>query len=261
MMSDYFFAAGEYLFKVGDYLFNLKDYLIAVGPYFLGALAIAFTLATVSLWWNKSPFLKVIALAAIACMIWLIFTGVESANKRLDMLAQDANGLISRLIQETNKRTEHLIKETNARIRYLLDTLRSQPKPITFKELQGMLPEGHPGHLVLYGEVERNSGIFLLLRSPGISEPRYYLLVIDEKLQEEFRKAEYDAKQKRTQLLLGGKQKSGHGKGTAGQGSGVRKDGLEGKEGSAGQGTQKSGDGIGVFHPAPVTEDSSPKPE
>lgn len=245
-MSDYFFAAGGYLFKVGDYLFNLKDYLIAVGPYFLGALAIAFALATVSLWWSRLPLLKIAALVMLACMTWLVYTGIESANARLDKLTQDANGQISRLTKETNGRVEHLIKETNVRIRHLLDTLRSQPKPITFKELQDMLPEGHPGHLVLYGEAKGDSVIYLLLRSPGILEPRYYLLVVDEKLQEEFRKAEYDAKQKRTQLLLGGKH---------------RKDGLEGKEGSAGQGTQKSKGGPSVFHPAPVTEDSRPKPE
>ncbi|MDO8520999.1 MAG: hypothetical protein Q7S52_02700 [bacterium] len=118
-----------------------------------------------------------------------------------------------------------------------IDDLLSRPKPMTFAELQAELPDGHPGHLVLYGETTKG-GIYLLLRSPSRDEPRYVLMPSSEKDQETFQEAQRIAKKKGTQLLLGGKPKDG------------QKDGKNGK--GKGRGTENV-DMDAVFHPAPVS--------
>ncbi|KKS44653.1 MAG: hypothetical protein UV48_C0003G0007 [Candidatus Azambacteria bacterium GW2011_GWA2_42_9] len=198
-------------------------YLVNINPYFLAALAIAFILGIVSIWSNHSLIFKLTALITIGVMVW--FT-LNAFNK-------------------TNDKINYVIKETNAKIKYLEKSLLSKPKIVTYEELQGMIPEGHPGHLVLYGEAAEE-GIYLLLRSPGISEPRYYLMGASDKLKEQFKDAEFNAQKKQTQLFLGGKIKGEKNK--------------EQREGINGQGTQKSEGGLGVFHPAPVTGDGPSKP-
>lgn len=142
-----------------------------------------------------------------------------------------------------------------------VDDLLSRPKPITFDELQSQLPEGHPGNLVLYGEVTEN-GIFLLLRSPAYSEPRYFFLAPKDKdegkkMKEDFEKAQREAKKKNTQLLLGGK---GNGNGD--------KDNKGDKDNYGGKG-KKGNDRAGVenvemdsmFHSTPVSGVEEKTPE
>lgn len=202
-------------------------YFVNIAPYFLAVLVIAFILGIVSVWSNRSLIFKLIALIAISAIVWFTFNAFHKTNDKIN----------------------YVVQETNAKIKYLEKSLLSKPKVITYKELQDMIPEGHPGHLVLYGEAAEN-GIYLLLRSPNISEPRYYLMEVSDKLKEQFKNAEYDAKKKQTQLFLGGKIKNKNGK-----------KGKEGKEGFSGQGTQKSEGGLGIFHPAPVTGDGPPKPK
>lgn len=187
----------------------MSEYVSLIGPYFLGSIAIAFALAIVSIWWSRHPLFKVAALLALGALVWLSFTAADNFYK-------------------------------------LAFNNLSLPKPVTFEELQDMLPEGHPGHLVLYGEAKNKSGIYLLLRSPNYPEPRYYLMSADEKTQEQFKDAQKAAKEKSTQLLLGGKQKRGGKKGDKNNGelSGDKK----GKKGEGG--FDKSPKTI--FHPAPV---------
>lgn len=246
-----FFALSDYLFIARNYVFSAKDYVLSISPYFLGALAVAVALAGISLRWNKSPLYKAAALLTLGGMVWLVLAAVENTNNEIASLKETANHRIDLLTKETNERMARLIRETNNRIQYLLQTLRSQPKPVTFKNLQDMIPEGHPGHLILYGEVKPGVGIYLLLRSPSIPEPRYYLLRVGEKVQEEFKEEQHKADQKRTQLFIGGKLKSGRGD---------KRNGQPGRDGSPGYGTQRSEGGLGMFHQAPVTEDGPPKP-
>lgn len=182
----------------------MSEYTFLIGPYFLGSVAIAFILAIVSIWWSCRPFLKAAALLALGALVWLNLTAVDNFYK----LAQ--NNL-------------------------------SLPKPVIFKELQDMLPEGHPGHLVLYGEAKDKSGIYLLLRTPKFSEPRYYIMSADEKMQEQFKDAQKKAKEKNTQLLLGGKQRLDK----EGDKAGSKGDRIEEKGGF-----DRSPNTI--FHPAPV---------
>ncbi len=188
----------------------MVEYAFLIGPYFLGSIVIAFTLAVVSIWWSRSPLFKAAALLALGALVWLNFTAADNFYK----LAFN-----------------HL----------------SRPKPVTFGELQDMLPEGHPGHLVLYGEVKTGSGIYLLLRSPNHSEPRYYLMATDKKVQEQFKDAQQKAKEKNTQLLLGGKHKGGK-PGDKNKANGNEAGRERGKEGRGG--FDKSPNTI--FHPAPV---------
>lgn len=221
-----------------NYFVNAGDYLLDIAPYFFGALAIAFVLAVVSVWWSRGLFMKVVALAALGLMVWFVFFAASKTNDQIN----------------------YTVKKANEQIDFLLSSLLSKPKPITFKDLQDMLPEGHPGHLVLYGEAKSGGGIYLLLRSPGVSEPRYYLMVADKELQGQFKDAEFEAKKKKTQLFLGGKKKSGKKKsdGAGKDRNQNRKNDLP-RKGEAGHGTQKSEGGLGVFHPAPVTEDGPSK--
>lgn len=187
----------------------MSEYVSLIGPYFLGSVAIAFALAIVSIWWSRHPIFKLTALAALGALVWLSFTAADNFYK-------------------------------------LAFNNLSLPKPITFEALQEMLPEGHPGHLVLYGEAKNKSGIYLLLRTPKFSEPRYYLMSADEKQQEQFKDAQKKAKEKNTQLLLGGKQKRD---GEKGDGT---NDGLnKGKGKRKTHGFDKSPKTI--FHPAPVS--------
>jgi len=187
----------------------MTDYASLIGPYFIGSIVIAFVLAIVSIWWSRSPLFKATAFLALGALVWLNFTAADNFYK-------------------------------------LAFNNLSQPKSITFEELQNMLPEGHPGHLVLYGEAKNKSGIYLLLRSPGFSEPRYYLMSVDEKMQEQFKDAQQKAKEKNTQLLLGGKRKGGG----PGDKSGKNKaDGKTDREKGI-EGFDESPDTI--FHPAPV---------
>ena len=192
-------------------------YALLIGPYFFGSIVIAFVLAIVSIWWSKSPLLKTTALFALGALVWLNFTAADNFYK-------------------------------------LAFNNLSLPKPIVFKELQDMLPEGHPGHLVLYGEVKAESGIYLLLRSPGFSEPRYYLMSADKKLQEQFKNAQQKAKEKNTQLLLGKKQKGDKDNGpTEGEGEGEG-EGLEGTERGTERGTGNGRrEGTGGFDESPDT--------
>ncbi len=111
-----------------------------------------------------------------------------------------------------------------------------------------MLPDGHPGHLVLYGEIAEK-GVLLLLRSPNFPEPRYYLLVDTGTAKQSFKDAEYETRQKHTQLLIGGKPRKG---GTHGRDNGHGEGG--------GEGSQRSEGGPGHFHPAPVTDTGPSKP-
>src|SRR3989344_498115 len=188
----------------------MTDYASLIGPDFLGSIVIAFVLAIVSIWWSKSSLFKTTAFLALGALVWLSFTAADNFYK-------------------------------------LAFNNLSLPKPIAFKELQNMLPEGHPGHLVLYGEAKSGSGIYLLLRSPNHFEPRYYIMTADEKLQEQFKDAQKKAKEKNTQLLLGGKRKGG--------GPGDKTDG--GADKGKGKGERKS-PGLDksldtIFHPAPVS--------
>lgn len=208
-----------------EHLIDASKYLVDIGPYFLGALAIAFIFAVVSIWWGRSPLMKIVALLALGLMVWFVF----SASSKL------------------NDKISYIVRRTNDQISFLLDNLLSRPKPITYQELQDMLPEEHPGHLVLYGEAKSGGGIYLLLRSPDSYAPRYYLMKADEQLQDQFKDAEFDAQNKKTQLFLGGKQKG--------------RKGIKGGRGEDGHGTQRSEGGLGVFHPAPVTEEGPPKPQ
>ncbi|MEK7197946.1 MAG: hypothetical protein AAB648_00595 [Patescibacteria group bacterium] len=212
---------------MSNYITNINPYLVNISPYFLAALVIAFVLGIISIWLSRSLFFKVAALIALCVMVWFI---VHAFYK-------------------TNDKINYVISETNAKIKHLEKNLLSKPKHITYEKLQSMLPKGHPGHLVLYGEASEK-GIYLLLRSPNISEPRYYLMKATDQLKEQFKNAEFEAKKKQTQLFLGGKAKTKK-----------NKEGKEGKEEFNGQGTQKSEGGLGIFHPAPVTEDGSPKPQ
>lgn len=179
----------------------MSEYGSLIGPYFLGSVVIAFILAIVSVWWSRHPLLKAAAFLALGALVWLNFTATDNFYK----LAFDNLSL---------------------------------PKPVIFKELQDMLPEGHPGHLVLYGEAKNKSGIYLLLRTPKFSEPRYYLMSADEKTQEQFKDAQKKAKEKNTQLLLGGKQRGD-------------KKNKEGSKAEKKGGFDRSPETI--FHPAPVS--------
>lgn len=150
-----------------------------------------------------------------------------------------------------------------------VEDLLSRPKPVTFAELQSQIPEGHPGHLVLYGEATEE-GIYLLLRSPAYEEPRYYFLLPPpekkndgedgdgekgdkgkrgddkkpgKKMKEGFENAQREAKKKGTQLFLGGKPKKEDGKDGKGKG--------KSKGDRGGTGYDESPDTI--FHPAPVS--------
>lgn len=187
----------------------MSEYMFLVSPYFMGSVAIAFILAIVSIWWSSSPIFKAMALIALCSLVWLNLTAVDNFYK------------------------------------LALSNL-SLPKPVIFKELQDLLPEGHPGHLVLYGEVKAESGIYLLLRSPNYSEPRYYFMFADKKQREQFRDAQQKAREKNTQLLLGGKQRSGKKGGEIG----------DKNNGESGDGKDRAG-GFDrspktIFHPAPV---------
>lgn len=184
----------------------MSGHVFLIGPYFIGSVAIAFTLAIISIWWSRHLLFKIAALLALVALVWLNFTAVNNFYK-------------------------------------LAFNNLSLPKPVTFKKLQDMLPEGHPGHLVLYGEAKTESGIYLLLRTPNYSESRYYLMPADEKLQERFKGAQQAAKEKNTQLLLGGKQRRGD---KAGDKANSK---LGDKKGDGG--FDESPDTI--FHPAPVS--------
>lgn len=197
-------------------------YVFSIDPYFLGALVIAFVLAVISVWWSRSFIFKALALVALVAFVFLVFTAASDMRAIVRQVVSDFNGMI--------------------------DDLLSRPKPVTFKQLQDMLPEGHRGHLVLYGEAKDKVGIYLLLRSPNISEPRYYLLDANTITQEKFQEAQRDARNKNTQLLLGGKPKKGNGK--SGSEGGREGTGKEGREKIPGGGDDKNS--IGIFHPAPV---------
>ena len=188
----------------------MTDYALFIGPYFLGSIVIAFVLAIVSIWWSKSPLFKAMALLALGALIWLNFTAADNFYK-------------------------------------LAFNNLSLPKPIIFQQLQDMLPEGHSGHLVLYGEAKNKSGIYLLLRSPNYSEPRYYLMSADKKLQEQFKDAQQKAKAKGTQLLLGGKQRGKPGDKTNGGSD-------KGKEKGKRKGPGFDESPRTIFHPAPVAD-------
>lgn len=206
---------------MSNYVVDINPYLVNIAPYFIIALAIAFILGIVSVWSNRSPVFKLAALITIGVMVWFV---LNAFNK-------------------TNDKINYVVKETNTKIEYLEKHLLSKPKIVTYEELQDMIPKGHPGHLVLYGEAAEE-GIYLLLHSPNVSGPRYYLMKADDQLKEQFKDAEFDAAKKKTQLFLGGK---------------IKKKNGQGKK-IDGQGTQKSEGGLGVFHPAPVTEDGPLKP-
>lgn len=188
----------------------MSEYVSLIGPYFLGSIAIAFILAIVSIWWSRHPLFKLAALLALGALVWLSFAAADNFYK-------------------------------------LAFNNLSLPKSVTFKELQDMLPEGHPGHLVLYGEAKTESGIFLLLRTPNYAEPRYYLMTADKKLQGQFKDAQQKAKEKSTQLLLGGKQRGGK-----------KGDGKKGDKDNGDLGDREKGRGgfdrslKTIFHPAPV---------
>lgn len=172
-------------------------------PYFLGALIIAFALASVSIWWSKTLIFKLFALVAAFAMTAICLAAIGN--------------------------------------------LLSRPKQVTFEELQAMLPEESAGHLVLYGEKRKLGGLFLLLRSPGQSKPRYYLMEATEKQADAFEVAKYNAQKKRTQLLLGGKQSKTERRGRQG---GNGKLGDYKREASGNSGAEESPDTI--FHPAPI---------
>lgn len=208
---------------MSNYITDAGIYLLNITPYFLITLAITLILGIVSIWSNRSFIFKITTLIVIVAMVWFVLSAFNKTNDKIN----------------------YVIKETNAKIEYLEKNLLSKPKIITYDKLQDMLPEGHPGHLVLYGEAAEE-GIYLLLLSPNVPEPRYYLMKVDDKLKEQFKNAEFESKKKQTQLLLGGK---------------IKRKNKEQKEGISGQGTQKSEGGLGVFHPAPVTEDGPPKPQ
>lgn len=192
----------------------ISAYLLDPAPYFLGVLIIAFALAIVSIWWSRSIVFKIIALISLGSAVWLVWAAVGAYNER---------------------------------IHYVVNNLLSQPKPITYAALLEMLPENHPGHLVLYGEAKNDKDIYLLLRSPHVSEPRYYIMEANKELQKHFQKAKREAKEKNTQLFLGRKRS-----GMDGSQDGTK----NGKEGSHGEsGRTKSGgfsEGEHVFHPAPI---------
>ena len=206
----------------------MSSYLlpIQIEPYFFTAVAIAFVLAVVSIWWSRHPLFKIAALLSLAGMVIMVLAAGDGINNRV------------------SKMNDYLNK-MEIRVRNAEDSFLSRPKPVTFKVLQDMIPEGHPGHLVLYGEVEE-AGIYLLLRTPNYSEPRYYLMTADEKIQEQFQEAEIEARGKKTQLLLGGKQKMIKGK--------------KQKDGADGHGTGKSAGAPGIFHPAPISSGGPEKP-
>ena len=132
-----------------------------------------------------------------------------------------------------------------------VDDLLSRPKPVTFAELQAQLPEGHQGHLVLYGEAT-TEGIYLLLRSPAYAEPRYYLMQANAKTKGNFGKAQQESRKKGTQLLLGGKKKSGEGDGEGGKGKKGKDKGKKGDRNGEGNG-EEDVEMEFVFHPAPVS--------
>ena len=91
-------------------------------------------------------------------------------------------------------------------------------------------------------------GIYLLLRSPAYTEPRYFLLVSKDKkrgedmkkMKESFEKAQREAKKKKTQLLIGGKPKKG---------DGDPKDGKKGRRATGEENVEMET----IFHPAPVS--------
>lgn len=188
----------------------MNEQVFLIGPYFLSSVIIAFVLAIVSIWWSRHPLFKVAALLALGTLVWLNFAAVDRFYK-------------------------------------LAFNNLSLPKPVTFEDLQGMLPEGHPGHLVLYGEAKNKSGIYLLLRSPNYAEPRYFLMLADEKTQEQFKDAQRAAKEKNTQLLLGGKQSR------SGKKSNKPGDNTNGKlgDGKKGRGGFDRSPNT-IFHPAPI---------
>ncbi len=200
----------------------MSEYIFNTGLYFFSALVIAFVLAIVSVWWNRSPIFKAVALIALAGMMLLVFLAVNEKS--------------------------NLVKQVVSDFRAMMNDLLGRPKPITIKALQDMVPEGHIGHLVLYGEVSEGGGIYLLLRSPNQNEPRYYLLQAGEKLREQFKAAKLEARNKNTQLFLGGKlggKRSSVGNEEMGQGRGNAKKGGNRDFGDR--------DAISVFHPAPVS--------
>ena len=90
----------------------MGEYVLLIGPYFLSSIAIAFALAIVSIWWSRGPIFKVAAFIALGALVWLSFTAADNFYK-------------------------------------LAFNNLSQPKPITFGELQNSPPEGRGGHLVL----------------------------------------------------------------------------------------------------------------
>lgn len=196
----------------------MSQYLFSIGPYFFSALVIAFTLAVVSVWWNRSPALKATALSALVAFVFLVFLAVSTEKTLIQQVVSD--------------------------FRNMMQDLLSRPKAVTFGDLQDMLPEGHRGHLILYGETREKEGVYLLLRSPDVHEPRYYLLEANPKLQEEFRQASFEAKKNGTQLWLGGKIKkrdSNGGTSNSGHGQAGEEDELSGQQ------------ALRTFHPTPVT--------
>lgn len=175
----------------------MNNYGFLVGPYFLGFAITAVVLVLIAVWSGRATWIRMTAVALFLPMAYLSYA--------------------------------------------VVDDLLSRPKPVTYAELQSQIPEGHPGHLVLYGEANEG-GVYLLLRSPGQTEPRYFFMLPRDptqgkKMKEGFEKAQREAKQKGTQLLLGGKHKNRGKKG-------------EGKKKGEGE---ENEDMETIFHPAPVS--------
>lgn len=192
----------------------MDNYGFLVGPYFLGFVIIVATLCLITIWSGRATLTRAGALVLGLIAAYLSFV--------------------------------------------VVDDLLSRPKPVTFAELQSQIPDGHPGHLVLYGEATEE-GVFLLLRSPAYKEPRYFFMTPPnkeqgKKMKENFEKAQRKAKEKGTQLLLGGKLKKNNGKGDK---KGKKGDGKKDKDGGIEDVEMEE-----IFHPAPVSggpeKDTSP---
>lgn len=70
------------------------------------------------------------------------------------------------------------------------DDLLSRPKPMVYDEFEAeYLPNQTARVIVLYGEIREGAGIAMLVRLPGVTQPRYFLFDWNKKFAEELEEA------------------------------------------------------------------------
>lgn len=105
---------------------------------------------------------------------------------------------------------------------FAFDDLLSRPKPIAYDDFEAVyLPDHTVRVAVLHGEVREGVGIYMLVRLPGMPEPRYFLFAWNKQLAEEL---EEGMRQKRRAKQGGELELRRRGTGHPG----TEKDGAEG---------------------------------